>query len=70
MERLEKFVHWVSYQLSSDESEGLRVGQSYLNRLYPKDVDSELFYETDPVKCWILINAREEALDKLEGEKE
>lgn len=43
---------WIENQLLDDTLAGLRVGQSYLNRVRPDVTDPTLFHETCVDKAW------------------
>lgn len=57
---------WIENHLLKDTVAGLRVGQSYLNRVRPDVHDPTLFYETCVDRAWGRIYSLYE--DKLESE--
>lgn len=54
-----EYRRWVIYELGDDLRVGLRVGQSYMNNVRPKESCPEIFYETDEEKVWKLIREKE-----------
>jgi len=55
-----RFDQWVTIGWPEDYRMGLRVGQSYMNRLWPSYACPTIFYEENPSKAWDLIQKAEE----------
>lgn len=49
------FDDWSTFQVGEDYANGMRVGQSYMNRVRPTEINPELFYETSSSRAWDLI---------------
>ena len=53
------FSEWVTNYLRGDIKDGLRVGQSYMNRVRPAESNPDIFYEIDEKRVWEKIRAIE-----------
>lgn len=58
------YEEWLSV-VADDVRNGLRVGQSYMNRVRPKETNAALFYERDPQKAFDMVWSME-VMDSIE----
>lgn len=54
------FEEWMNERLEKDLKMGIRLGQSYMNRVRPRMQHRELYFTKDVDKAWSLIYKIEE----------